>query len=137
MDHWVRCAKGILVVPGGTLAEGRAEYPLDGRKETPCVGDEGLVVKTDGVPRRECAEAIREIARSGHSCLVNKDRYDADTPLERGPDLQGHEVVVVVEPRPAAPFVNGEPVGTDEREQKVARADFGGDRRREVVNIQP
>ena len=77
------------------------------------------------MPARQTLQAVGGSLGLGHGRPVDKDRDDANATLERGLNLDPHEIVRIVEPRRPS-FSAGNPVPSNDRDKRVTRADAIG-----------
>src|SRR5262245_23960239 len=86
----------------------------------------------DGVPSRERCHSFREFVLSRHMCSAYEDWNDADFALECSDDFHAHKILFVVEATLTRLIGCMEPVGADQYDSDVTRADFAVDRFDEV-----
>ncbi len=128
---------GVVVLdgPGGLDV---AMAAAGGRRQAPDLVDqplrldaELLVGQAQHVPAQQGGERGRDVVGPRQLGALHQDRHDAHVALEGGLDLQPHEVVLLEQARAGA--VGGaQPVGSDDRQQHVARLDGVADHLGEV-----
>jgi hypothetical protein len=74
------------------------------------------------LPPRETLQALGQFARFGHGRAVDEDGDDANVSFERGLDLDPDEIIWIVETAPPLGISGGNPLPSNDRDQRVARA---------------
>jgi hypothetical protein len=75
------------------------------------------------LPPRETLQALGQFACLGHGGPVDKDWNDANVALKRRFDLDPDEIVRVVDPAQTVLVGAGNPVPSNDRDERVTRAD--------------
>jgi hypothetical protein len=78
------------------------------------------------LPARQTLQALRQFARLGHRRAINKDGNDANVALERSLNLDPDEIVRIVEPAQTVLVGAGNPVPSNDRDERITRADAIG-----------
>jgi hypothetical protein len=97
------------------------------------IGLKPVGIQLKGLPVDQLAETGWQLVRMWHPGLSHQDRDDSHLALQRGFNLDAHEIVRVLQ-APAAGLVGDrEPLGTDQHEQHITGPDGVGDDLGEVI----
>ena len=75
----------------------------------------------EAVPKRQVLQIVGQALLRWHDRPLQQHRRHRDVSFERGRDFLAHEIVRVVQPSLSGGVPDVEPVGADQRQQRVAR----------------